>query len=249
MLRSATELKTFAMKGADGEVGRLRDVYFDDLHWTVRYLVVETGGLLHRHRVLIAPEAVHEAAWDDRILSVGLTREQVERSPGLDWTKPISRDYETTLRTFHGWPAYWGAAYGDAPMASVAGSVKLVREHAGDRHLFNTNSVTGYVISTSDGQIGSVGDFLIDDATWAIRCFIVDTGTWLRGRQVVLAPDWIVQVSWSAGSIEVDVPREAIRNSPAYNARASVSPEYLAELHDYYRRPERERSEAVAGPR
>jgi hypothetical protein len=42
----------------DGEIGRVKEFYFDDLHWTVRYLVAETGNWLTGRQVLISPYAL-----------------------------------------------------------------------------------------------------------------------------------------------------------------------------------------------
>ncbi len=42
----------------------------------------------------------------------------------------------------------------------------------------------GFTIEASDGTIGTVCDFLFDDASWKVRWLVIDCGTWLRGRKV-----------------------------------------------------------------
>ena len=54
--------------------------------------------------------------------------------------------------------------------------------------LRNTSAIEGYAIVASDGQIGTVSDFLFDDASWLVRWLVVDTGKWLTGRKVLLPP-------------------------------------------------------------
>ena len=54
--------------------------------------------------------------------------------------------------------------------------------------LWNASAINGYVIKASDGQIGTVSDFLFDDASWLVRWLVVDTGNWLSGRKVLLPP-------------------------------------------------------------
>ena len=44
----------------------------------------------------------------------------------------------------------------------------------------------GYAVAANDGRIGTVGDFLFDDANWLVRWLVVDTGKWLSGRKVLL---------------------------------------------------------------
>lgn len=58
MLHSASELTGHAIEAADGRIGSVKDVYFDDEHRTVRYLVADTGTWLPGRRVLLPPHAV-----------------------------------------------------------------------------------------------------------------------------------------------------------------------------------------------
>ena len=51
-------LKGYSLMAADGEIGTITDVWFDDDRWTVRYLVVRTGGWLLGRKVLLAPSVV-----------------------------------------------------------------------------------------------------------------------------------------------------------------------------------------------
>ena len=54
------------------------------------------------------------------------------------------------------------------------------------RMLLLTSALIGYAIQASNGRIGSVADFLFDDATWHVRWLVVATGSWLTGRRLVL---------------------------------------------------------------
>ena len=58
MLRSLKELQGYTISATDGDIGSVHDFYFDDQHWTVRYLVVDTGGWLSGRRVLVSPLAL-----------------------------------------------------------------------------------------------------------------------------------------------------------------------------------------------
>ena len=42
MLRNLKEMEHLTVAATDGIVGRVRDFYFDDHSWVIRYLVVET---------------------------------------------------------------------------------------------------------------------------------------------------------------------------------------------------------------
>ncbi|MFO7742354.1 MAG: PRC-barrel domain-containing protein, partial [Anaerolineae bacterium] len=91
MLRPVDRLYGFTVAAVDGDAGTVRDLYFDDQEWIVRYFVVHTGGWLGGRRVLISPVAVAETGWDQRQLRVRLSRSEVEQSPDIDLDKPVSR--------------------------------------------------------------------------------------------------------------------------------------------------------------
>jgi PRC-barrel domain len=107
----------------------------------------------------------------------------------------------------------------------------------GDPHLRSSAIVIGYHIAATDGEIGHVEDFLVDEATWAIRYMVVDTRNWWSGTKVLVSPGWVARVDWDASKVEVNMTREQIKNSPEYDPSGPVQRDYEARLHDHYGRP------------
>lgn len=253
MLRNAKILEGYALRASDGDVGHVRDFYFDDQHWHIRYFVVDTGSWLTGRRVLISPEAVSGQLWADRVIPVGLTQDQVRNSPSVDTAKRVSRQHELKLRHHYGWPPYWGVVFPeaaavqlgkgaplDAPTqrdTSPIGGAKGTAGSSADSHLRSTSEVSQYQIEALDGPIGHVDDFLIDDNAWSIRYLVIDTRNWWPGKKVIVAPGWIREVSWAASTVFVDLSRATIKGSPAYDPTQNVTAEYSGQLHDYYGRP------------
>jgi hypothetical protein len=106
-----------------------------------------------------------------------------------------------------------------------------------DPHLFSTNAVAGYHIAAVDGEVGHVADFLIDDATWEIAYLVVDTRNWLPGRHVLVDCDWIEEVEWGQGRIQVNLLRDVTQSAPPYDVLSPTSSEYAATLHAHYGEP------------
>jgi hypothetical protein len=257
MLRNAKKLEGYALRARDGDIGHVRDFYFDDQDWRVRYFVVDTGTWLIGRRVLISPESVKGQLWADRVIPVDLTQEQVRNSPSIDTAKPVSRQHEMELRHYYGWPPYWGVVFPEAAMAPVPPVAPLdapaprdtrperearrsdaaAAEPADGPHLRSTSEVTQYHIEALDGGIGHVDDFLIDDDDWRIRYLVVDTRNWWPGAKVIVAPGWIRKVSWAESKVFVDLSRATIKASPAYDPTQSITAEYAGRLHDHYGRP------------
>ena len=254
------ELRGYSLRATDGEIGTVKDLYFDDAHWTVRYVIVDTGGWLTGRQVLISPYVLGEPDADCRELPVSLTRAKVKDSPGIEEDRPVSRQHETMLRDYYDWPAYWAApgwvgaapTMGGAYMPGFGGVPTMQRprsrveeevedrliyqqEHA-DPNLRSAQEVGGYRIEATDGAIGHVEDFLIDASGWEVRYLIVDTRNWLPGRKVIVSPGWVKEISWDENRVYLDLSREEVQNSPEYSADARIDRAYEERLWMHYRR-------------
>jgi len=110
MLRSMDDLKDYTIHATDGNIGHVKDFYFDDETWAIRYLIVDTGSWLSNRKVLISPIAIRIPNWRDRVLPVSITKEQVRNSPDIDTDKPVSRQHEVEFQEHYNYPSYWGGA-------------------------------------------------------------------------------------------------------------------------------------------
>jgi sporulation protein YlmC with PRC-barrel domain len=255
MLRSFNHIRGYAIHASDGDIGSLRDIYFDDQSTLVRYLVVDTGTWLPGRRVLLVPAVVGGVDAERGEVITGLTRQQVEDSPPVDTEKPVSRQEEMALHTYYGWQPYWTvpplagslapywgaavppAAYPRPGEERVAEEVAAREREQRDPHLRSAREVEGYHIAASDGEIGHLEDLFIDDQDWAIQLLGIDTRNWLPGRKVVISPRWLHGVDWGRRRIEVDLTREQIKDSPEYDEALIPEERYLDRLAAHYGRP------------
>ncbi len=248
MLRSTQTIKGFEIGATDGVIGTVECAYFDDSRWAIRYLVTDTGGWLSGRKVLISPRSIWAIDGPNRIVRVGLTRDQVANGPSIDIDKPVARQNEIEYSQYYGHAPYWGGPLlwgtGAVPIApadpqSVSGATRAPVEQerdAADQHLRGSNEVTGYYVAATDGHVGHVEDFLFDDETWAIHYLVIDTRNWLAGKRVLVSPEWFNEIDWAEKRVVATVSRAAIKHSPEYNP-ASVGREYEEALHRHYRKP------------
>lgn len=240
MLRSTRQLLGYSVQAKDGEVGEIDDFLFDDQSWAIRYLVVDTGNWLVDRKVLVLPAALDVPNWEAEMLTVSITRQQIEDSPPLALDQPVSRQKEAELHRYYGWPAYWTLGTTSAyPAAETEQSpqseVEQVPEN--DPNLRSIEEVKGYHIEARDGQIGHVDDFIADDENWIIRYMVVDTRDWLPGKHVLISPTWVEGVTWDMRQVRVDLKRETIKHSPEFDPSIPLNREYEIRLYDYYGRP------------
>ncbi len=258
MLRNSKDLEGCAIGATDGTIGEVKDLYFDDEAWIIRYLVVSTGTWLANRKVLISPFALSQPQWALKLLRASLTKEQVKNSPDIDTDKPVSRQHEAQYLKYYRYPAYWGgaAAWGVGPSPNLmpmgaeydwpADSYGQQAEHDGaeakqhqgdDPHLRSCNAVLKYHIHASDGYLGHVAGLLVDDETWAIRYLVVDTSNWWLGHQVLVAPQWIRDVNWFSSNVSVDLSRKTLKDAPPYDAGSGLDRQQEITLFEYYGSP------------
>jgi hypothetical protein len=248
MLRSVKSLEGFSIGATDGTIGKVKDFYFDDEAWVIRYAVVNTSAWLG-HEVLISPYSLGQTDGAREVLPVTITKAQVEHSPGIDTDKPISRQYETSYLGYYGYPYYWGGTglWGerDYPGTMLTGTgPSALRGYLrapsaapdGDPHLRSCNAVMGYHIHARDGEIGHVQGFLVDDYLWSVRYLIVNTSNWWVGHQVVISPEWIQGVSWSEAKVTIDLDRRAIKDAPVYDEGDLIDRDVELRLYNHYGR-------------
>jgi len=250
MLRSALRLRGYRVGAKDGEVGKVRDLFFDDNGWGVRYLVVDTRPWLGGRRVLLSPASLGRPHGEENVFRVQLTREEIETSPSVTTDQPVSRQLEKDIVDYFGWPVYWSPAAPAAGSMSRAHSppharqrpeseqtIPTPQELEGDPSVRSMYEVAGYRIRAEDGQIGHVEDFIVDDEAWAIRYLVVDTRNWLPGGKVILAPDWFGRFDWHESKAYTALSKAAVKEAPGYNPSQPVNRDYEGRLHDYYGRP------------
>ena len=245
MLRSLKDLERYSVSATDGDVGNVIDFLLDDERWVIRYLVVETGEFLLDERRLISPISFGEADWSTHRFHLALTMEKVSNSPGVDIDKPVSRQHEQDHSRYYGYPSYWeaevwgmGVYPGSLPAADLdTAPVKQSGQPVGDVHLRSAAEVRGYHIQGTDGVIGHVADFIVDDETWGVSYLVVDTSNWLFGRKVLVAPHWATSISWEEKNFFLSVTRQAVSDSPEWHPDAGINHRYEERLYDYYGRP------------
>jgi uncharacterized protein YrrD len=241
MLNKAKTVKGYKLNSLDGEIGKVKEFYFDDQHWAIRYLVAETGNWLTGRQVLISPYALVAVNNEKQNIEINLTRKQIEDSPALESDKPVSRQFEDAYYGFYDWPTYWGGPYmwGAYPLIvrdPEQWEESSQGEKTWDPYLRSTKDVTGHHIQAADGEIGHVEDFIIDDETWAIRYLIINTQNWWPGKKVLVSPQWIERVSWLESKVFVNLTRETIKQSPEYTEESLLTRDYETGLHRHYNR-------------
>jgi hypothetical protein len=213
MSQSIKQLYGKELGATDGEIGHVKDFYFDDQNWAVRYLVVDTGSWLSEQQVLISPYVFGKLDLSGKLIRVKLSRKQIEKCPPIAAHKPVSRQYEEEYHAYYGWPSYWqgDGLWGASAFPILERNQKSVspkpakgsetKPATADLHLRSTKAVNGYHLQTAAGIIGHVCDFIMDGESWRISELVVKTGHRFSGQEERLPTDQIDRISYEDSTV------------------------------------------------
>ncbi len=240
MLRSLKELIGYELLAKDGLMGKTHDFLFSDEDWKVHYLVVDTGPWVLGRKVLISLLALGQPVWASKTFPVDLTREQVKTSPDVGLAKSVSRQYEEKLNRHYNWPAYGGmtaAIPGHLCLYSFHRSFPVTRKK-NSSNLRSAKELFRYKLNATDGDIGKLADFIVEDENWQFRYIVVNTSDMSDDdKQVLVSLEWINNIDVALKEISIDLMQQAIALSPEFNPHKPVNRQHEEVLYDYYGRP------------
>jgi hypothetical protein len=244
MVFSVSDLKGVSLHATDGDIGSLRDLYFDEEGWVVRYFVVETGPLIFGKEVLLSPASVEAIDPRARRIHVDLTVDEIKGSPSIDVRKPVSRREEERFLQYYNLTPYWAgpdiwatAAYarGLPPLEGEGPEVEGAEEQdKAETKLRSCAEIRGYVVEGFDGTAGYVEDFLAEYETWRLRYLVLDTHKLFPGKRVLVSPDWVESIRWADRAVGVGLQTEVIKNAPGYEGITDLEEGYEQSLHEHF---------------
>jgi hypothetical protein len=219
MLINTKSIYGTKLTAKDGPIGHVRDFYFDDRTWAIRYVVADTGSWLTGRLVLLSPHAFGSLKEHDKALHVKLLIKQIESSPSIESHKPVSRQFEEEYHTYYSWPGYWQGPdiWGMSSYPVLIPPPGLIPEITSkapsDVHLRSAIAVAGYHIEAVDGTIGHVTGFLFDEKTWVIRDLVVEAGTWYSGKEVRVSTSEVTRISYEESKVYVTLTKAIIEQT------------------------------------
>ncbi len=240
MLRTLGTLMGFHLICRDGRIGTVKDAYFDDEHWHLRYLVVDTGDWLPERKVLIPIASLGIPRWKDGELPVGRTTAEIESAPQIGADAPVSRRIERLLLEHYDWAAYWGGPL-DPTLTPAAVRIdgptrETIESIEEECHLRSAQEIQGYRIEAKDGEIGHVDDLVAESERWDLRYLVIKLSEWLPGHRVLFALPWVQKISYLERHLTVDASVELVKESPRFDPKQAIDPEVEVSLFRHYDR-------------
>jgi len=209
MLHDLKALTGSSVIATDGEIGIVRNFLFDDISWTIHYVVVDVGNWLKRRDVVLPIAAIDPPDWAQKAFHIHLTKEQVSNSPDVDTEKPVSRQQEIAMREYFGSMAYWvNSQLGG--LSLIPTGMKYPSHTKEDPNLRSAWGLVNYEVCATDGEMGRLEGFILDEASWHLGYLDVKTGDWLHSRSVLIPTRWVKSISWADLRIDLHHSRDGI---------------------------------------
>lgn len=127
----------------------------------------------------------------------------------MDTEKPVSRQQEIAMEEYFGKLAMWVSKHMEGGAQIPMGRKYPVRTKE-DPDLRSALSLLDYKVCASDGEIGLLEGFIMDEASWHIGYLDVKAGDWLLNRWVLIPTRWVKSVSWANREVTMRHTREGI---------------------------------------
>jgi hypothetical protein len=205
MLRSLKQLYGEKLGATDGEIGTIKDFYFDDQNWEIRYLVANTGDWLTGRNVLIPPRSLASPSATGKVMRVRLTRKKIEKSPSVESHKGLSPQFEEEYHKHYGRLAH--------PKNAVGKMIGPQPEP--ENRIHSTQAVNGYLFRIGEETTGHICDFMIDAESWTIGQLVVRTGHRLSGKETLIETKQVERISHKESTVSAHPLEEASGQGPA----------------------------------
>ncbi len=236
MFWSFSALVGYPIKATDGQLGTVVSFLYEPSDWSIRWLIIDTGGWLSGRRTLLPISALGQPDPKAHHLPVNLTMKQVESSPEIDDGEPLSEDTELLVCEHYNLSQRDGRIPGDrdgkTPPDQAAVATREVRNH--DCGLRNIADIIGFSIEANDGEIGHAEDFLIDIERWQISYLMVHSSTWWTDDKRLISPLSIEGIDSARSIIHLDVACQKVKDSPRYVPSETVDGAFDELFHSYY---------------
>lgn len=236
MFKYATDLTDYNIDATDGEMGKIKDLYFDDDKWAVRYAVVDTRKWLPSKRVLLSPSGFERLDPERKRVEVKYDKDKVRHSPTVPEDTAITPETEISLAGYYGWNRYWmgNMMWGvqDRPITDfhqISADEEMLREEFNmqeNRTKYNLRSVgesLNYRVHGNDGKLGKVVDLVVSNDNWKISYIVIHLdGKPIGDHLYTIDPDRIQSVDWFEGDIYVDYKVEELKEHNSYKTKEDV---------------------------
>ncbi|WP_067727689.1 PRC-barrel domain-containing protein [Oceanobacillus damuensis] len=220
MLFYTSELKNYNIDATDGELGKIKDLYFEENSWAIHYASIDTRKWLPGRKVLLSPSSFIQVNEKDKKLEVDYDKETIRNSPDVPEDSSVSGENKRRIDEYYGWGSNLSdpVLYGGGQIATV--NVRTPPEpdtaegipdpDEPEHDLRSEEDTIGFRVHANNGRLGNVADFIYDEEFWKIAYVVVESRDstlipkyYVYGTEKVDATDWLEGDLYINGSVDM----------------------------------------------
>ncbi|MBI1357072.1 MAG: hypothetical protein GC160_22250 [Acidobacteria bacterium] len=200
----------YRVRAKDEDIGKVEDFFVDDRSWSVRYLLVRTGGYFSGASAVVPVECLGSPDTAGHVLPVRFGKDQLDAVAQRN-IQPVAAEMKALLNALYGKSddrrdrGFIRVGCPTADGAEDASSLRSVRE------------VAAYQLETRDGACGLCTDFLADFDDWTVPYLVVNTKEWRPHGHVLVPTTWVTEICWKDMEIEVSASRDKIQHAQRFD--------------------------------
>ena len=231
-----TALCTYNIDAKDGEMGKIKDLYFDD-SWKIRYAIVDTRKWLPERKVLLSPAAFIRVNEENATLEVEYDKETIKKSPTVPEETDLTRDKESQLIKYFGWNRYWpddvlisgdqrplGMFHKESERIHQSHEdferEELIVSHR-DNNLRSHEEILGSRVHARDGKLGGVVDFIYNN-DWNIKYVVIQSANRTSDEYYLYSVDKIVSADWYEGDLYLNETIDSFQKKTTFENKDEI---------------------------
>ncbi len=200
----------YHVRATDEEIGKVEDFFVDDRSWTVRYMLMRTGGIFSGASAVIPAACLGQPNTASRSMPVKFSKAELEGLAEAD-VKPVGDEMRALCK----------ALYGKSDDRRDRGFIRVgctTNQDAAASSLRSVRELASYQIETRDGPCGLCTDLLADLHEWKVPYLVVNTKEFRPHGHVLAPTTWVQEISWRDMEIEVATSREKLQHAQRFDA-------------------------------
>jgi sporulation protein YlmC with PRC-barrel domain len=202
----------------DGEPGKIRDIYFDDNHWKMHHLIVNSNKWLNNNsRFSIAPDDIEGIDSTNSVIFTSLTSEKMKKSPSDKLDMQISNKNKREKKKSRTEP--------EETSGPERGQKTTNEKNIADSPnniLQSTKEIFGYKVQTLDKRIGSLKDLTADNKNWMYRHLVVSGKHLAKAQRIMVPVSSVRNINVKKKQITVDLPLNEIQSTQAIETASQL---------------------------
>lgn len=208
-------LTNLNIHATDGEIGKLKDLYFND-NWELQFIIVDTRKWLPGKKALLPFYVQEEINLEEEYIKVDRDKETIRQSPKAPEDNELISSYQGAVLDYFGWNSYKENAVLDSDHGPVTtGDGKLQNTNvppepdlaAPDISTDNLRSMEEFMsfkVHAKDGKIGIVDNIILTE-DGKIQYLVVNSNeSYVENSLYLYRTDQVTSVDWFEEDLYLD---------------------------------------------